>query len=115
MKKLRLELDQLSVESFTIPATGEAPGTVRANAELAAGTEGAAGVEVGAGTEVAVAGTTDILSFLLFGTCNYSCNCTLGNTCPNSCANTLCNNRLCQEQTTTYAHMIVDDTINVND
>lgn len=95
MKKLRLELDQLSVESFHIPPTADAPGTVRANAEAAAG-------------------TTDIVSFLLFGTCDYSCNCTQGNSCPNSCANTLCNNKLCQAQTTTYAYIIGDETIVVD-
>jgi hypothetical protein len=99
MKKLRLELDQLSVESFHIPSTETSPGTVRANAEMAAG-------------------TTDIVSFLLFGTCDYSCNetckATCNATCANSCANTLCNNTLCQAQTTTYVHKIDDGTIVVD-
>lgn len=99
MKKLRLELDQLSVVSFHIPSTGTLPGTVRANADAAAG-------------------TTDIVSFLLFGTCDYSCNetckATCNATCRNSCADTLCNNTLCQTKTTTYAHQIGDDTIVVD-
>lgn len=110
MKKLRLELDQLSVESFHVPSAGGRPGTVQANAKLMAentAVELAAGdtaVEVAKGaTDMEMAGVTDWVSFLLFGTCDYSCNCTLGNTCPNSCADTLCNNRLCQNQTTVGA------------
>lgn len=102
MKKLRLELEQLSVESFYVPLTAEAPGTVRANAGETTDNQ-------------AAAGTTDWVSYLLFGTCDYSCNCTLGNTCPHSCANTVCANYFCRNQTTTYVHMVPNDTIPVDE
>ena len=84
MKKLRLELEQLSVESFHVDPTVAALGTVRANV------------------------WTDICSALLLGTCDYSCNETCAAscrtcaetcaTCPISCANTQCAATYCANQ-----------------
>ena len=84
MKKLRLELEQLSVESFHVDPTVAAVGTVQANV------------------------WTDICSVLLGGSCDYSCNETCAatcrtcatncGTCPISCANTQCAGTYCANQ-----------------
>jgi hypothetical protein len=89
MSKLRLSLDQLAVESFAVNDGQRSVGTVR-------------GHNAG-GDEAAITGWS-----WLCGTCNgATCGdtCDNGATCPESCGgdnHTLCNNRYCQTQTTTF-------------
>jgi hypothetical protein len=82
MKKLRLELGEISVETFHVQDAAGEPGTVRGNQDEAGG------------EFAAITGWS-----WLCGSCNATCG--DGATCPLSCAGaapTGCNSRYCQEK-----------------
>jgi hypothetical protein len=100
MKKLKLSLDELAVESFAVDGDRRRPGTVRGNAG-AFGDEDHAGPVPG--DVAAITGWSWLCGTCKGNTCEASCDGTL--TCVNSCGgdkHTLCNNTYCQTKTTTF-------------
>lgn len=102
MKKLKLSLDELAVESFAVDGDRRRPGTVGGNAgPYGEEVDHAGGPPVD--EAVAITGWSWLCGTCKGNTCAATCDGTL--TCVNSCGgdkHTLCNNTYCQTQTTTF-------------
>ena len=87
MRKLRLDIDQLVVDSFDTNEAQPGPGTVRA-----------------AQDEAAITGWSWLCGTCDGNTCGSTCENTCAETCPFSCAGpnpTACNSRYCHDRPTT--------------
>jgi hypothetical protein len=95
MKKLRLELDEISVESFHVQNGDGEPGTIHGNQEAETG------------DAVAITGWS-----WLCGSCDATCG--AGATCPISCGGqypTACNSPYCRDKLISEIERCVDQPI----